>query len=277
MSHARRYPPLDSLLASRAVRRLVALLLAAGIGLLSPPARAYRPFDGTDGDVAELGAFELELGPTHWYRQGGQSYVIAPATVLNFGIVKDTELVIDFEDFIAVGPLDGRPRAALLNTDVLVKHIFREGILQGKTGLSIAVEAGPLTPEINGTDSFGASANVLLSYRWDWGTVHFNEWPMYSREHNLDLYSGVIVEGPHEWVVRPVSEVYVEKEFNAVQTASLLVGAIWNVKDSFQVDLAVRGARVGDENATEVRFGFTWSIPMWHPAEAPMNPAPMVR
>jgi hypothetical protein len=247
------------------MRRLVVLLLAAGGALVATRAEAYRPFDGTDGDVAELGAFELELGPTHFYTQAGQSYVLAPATVLNFGIFKNTELVIDLEDFVAVRPDPGQPRLAIRNTDVLVKHIFREGILQGKTGLSIAVEAGPLTPEINGTDAFGASANLLISYRWDWGTVHFNEWPSYTREHNLDLYSGVIVEGPHDWVVRPVAELYYEKEFNADQTASALVGAIWEVRESFAVDLALRLARVGDDDAAEVRFGFTWAVAMWEP------------
>jgi hypothetical protein len=254
------------------MRRAVAFLLAAGMALASPRAEAYRPFDGTDADVAELGSFELEMGPAHWYYQSGTgylrgNYLIAPATVLNFGILKDTELVIDLEDFVALGPLNGRPPAALLNTDVLVKHVFREGILQGKTGLSIAVEAGPLTPEINGTNAFGASANLLLSYRWDWGTVHFNEWPSYTREHNLDLYGGVIVEGPHEWLVRPVTELYVEKEFNGDLTGSALIGAIWEVKESFALDLGLRGARVGDDYATEVRLGFTWSLPMWTPKE----------
>jgi hypothetical protein len=245
------------------VRWPAALLLAAGAALVSRQAAAYRPFDGTDADVAELGSFELELGPTHWYNQAGQNYAIAPATVLNFGIFENTELVIDFEDFVALGPLDGRAAVALRNTDVLVKHIFREGILQGKTGLSIAVEAGPLTPEINGTNAFGASANALFSYRWDWGTVHFNEWPSYTREHNLDLFSGVIVEGPHEWVVRPVSEIFVEKEFNGVLTESGLLGAIWSVRESFQLDLGARVAHIGDDAAIEVRLGLTWAIPIW--------------
>jgi hypothetical protein len=245
----------------------VAFLFAAGIALFSSRADAYRPFDGTDADVAELGSFELELGPAHYYYQAGQNYLIAPATVLNFGIFPDTELVVDFQDFVAIGPRDGRPAAALLNTDILVKHVFRDGILQGKTGVSIAVEAGPLTPEINGTNAFGASFDALFSYRWNWGTVHFNEWPSYTREHNVDLLSGVIVEGPHDWLVRPVSELYVEKEFNAVQTASLLVGAIWTVKESFVLDLGVRGARIGDENAAEVRLGLTWAIPVWEKTE----------
>jgi hypothetical protein len=230
--------------------------------LYSSLAQAYRPFDGTDADVAELGTFELEMGPVHWYERGGQQYLLTPVTVLNFGILPGTELVIDFRGSVALGPLNGRPRTALLDTDIVVKHVLREGILQGKSGLSVALELGPLTPEINGNAAFGASSDLILSYRWDWGTVHFNEWPSYSRQHNLDLFSGVIVEGPHDWVVRPVTEVFYEKEFNVEQTVSALVGVIWTPKDSFVLDLGLRGARVGNDNAAEGRLGFTWTIPV---------------
>jgi hypothetical protein len=249
------------------VRRRIALFVGACTALVSRQAEAYRPFDGTDGDVAELGSFELELGPAHFYDQAGQLYLIAPATVLNFGILPGTELVIDFQDFVALGSLEGRERVALLDTDVLVKHVFREGVLQGKSGLSIAVEAGPLTPEINGTNAFGASVDAIFSYRWGWGTVHFNEWGLYTREHNADIFSGVIVEGPHEWTVRPVSELFFEHEFNADTTESVLVGAIWTIKESFVLDLGLRGAHIGDDAALEVRLGFTWAIPFWEKAE----------
>src|SRR5580692_4753052 len=118
------------------MRRLpLALLAVAALVLSTAPAEAYRPFDGTDADVAELGSFELELGPAHWYYESGPGlpgghYLIAPATVLNHGVLEDTQLVVDFEDFVALGPLAGRPAAALLGTDVLVKHVFREGSLQ---------------------------------------------------------------------------------------------------------------------------------------------------
>jgi hypothetical protein len=255
------------LLRSRAVRRFLAGAAFAAACLVAARADAYRPFDGTDADVAEYGSFELELGPAHWYDEGGQSFLIAPATVLNFGIFADTELVFDFDDFVSLGPLRGRPRMAVLDTDVLVKHVFREGVLQGKDGVSIAVEAGPLTPEFHGTAAFGASLNALLSYRWPWATVHFNEWPSYTRNHDLDFYSGVIVEGPHDWTVRPVAELYVEKAWHEVTTESALVGAIWTWRESFVIDAALRSARVGDANAFEVRFGFTWSLPLWAPAE----------
>jgi hypothetical protein len=248
-------------------RHVTAIAAIASVCALAKPAHAYRPFDGTDADTAELGEFELELGPSHFYVQGAHDYLIAPATVLNFGIFDHTELVIDFDDFVALNPDVGAPRAQLLDTDVLLKHVFRQGILQGGTGLSVAVEAGPLVPEINGTNAFGASADTILSYQWPALTVHFNEWLEYTREHNPYVFSGALLEGPHDWTVRPVAELYYSHEWNVGDEESALVGAIWTVKDSLAFDAGVRVARVIDEDALEVRLGLTWAIPMWEHAE----------
>ena len=248
------------------MRSLVVLVVIAEL-LCSSRAEAYRPFDGTDADVAAIGSFELEMGPANWYTRAGKNYVIAPATVLNLGILSDTELVVNFQNFVALGALEGRPRAALLDTDILIKSVVREGILQEKSGASVALEAGPLTPEINGTNAFGASADLIVSYRWDFGTVHFNEWPQYSRQHNPDLFSGVILEGPHNWIIRPVAEFFYEKEFNADQTVSGLIGAIFSPRESFVLDLGVRGARIGNENVGEIRLGFTWALQVWGKVE----------
>src|ERR1700685_4371788 len=55
---------------SKAVRR-VAIVIAVTCVLGSRAAHAYRPFDGTDGDVAETGDIELELGPLHAGHTGG--------------------------------------------------------------------------------------------------------------------------------------------------------------------------------------------------------------
>jgi hypothetical protein len=244
-----------------------ALLFAAG------PARAYRPFDGTDADVAELGKFELELGPVHPYTQGGRSYLIAPATVLNLGIFENTELVVDFSDYVALNPGQGDARLALLDTDVLVKHVFLEGILQGKTGPSLAAEAGPLVPEINGTQAFGASLDVITSYRWSFGTLHWNEWGEYTRERNASLFTGLILEGPYRWVVRPVAELYYLHEWNVGDEESVLLGAIWQVRESFALDIGTRYARIESENAGELRLGLTWSIPVWEPGQATQTEA----
>lgn len=244
--------------------RVAWLLVSAPLFLVGRDALAYRPFDGTDADVAEYGHFELELGPTHYYREGDRNFLIAPATVLNLGVVKDTELVVDFEDLIALGALDpGESRVQTMDTDVLVKHVFRRGVLQEKSGPSIAVEAGPLLPDIHGVSAFGASLDVITSYRWSSGSIHWNEWGEYTRDHHFSLFSGVILEGPYDWRVRPVAELYVEHEFDVETTYSALAGAIWAVDDAFSLDVGVRGALIEGEHAEEVRLGFTWAVPIW--------------
>src|SRR5579862_8066822 len=108
----------------RATIRVTAVSAGAVLLTLAGSARAYRPFDGTDADVAALGEFELELGPTHYYRQADRNFLIAPATVLNLGIVSGTELVVDFSDFVALDSLaPGQPRVHTGDTDVLLKHV----------------------------------------------------------------------------------------------------------------------------------------------------------
>jgi len=255
---------------SRTTHRVPALGLCLVLFLSVTRAHAYRPFDGTDADTAELGSFELELGPVHYYRQGPQNFFITPALVLNLGIFENTELVIDANPYVALGALSpGVSRASFLGDDILMKHTFREGVLQGKTGVSIAAEGGLLTPEINGIEgqrggsNVGGSLDVITSYRWGWGTLHWNEWFELTRDQHADLFTGVILEGPHDWRVRPVMELYFDKDFAADQAESALLGAIWTIRESFVVDAALRGARVGDEYAAEVRLGLTWAIAVW--------------
>src|SRR5207253_9394160 len=98
---------------------LALAMLSAGIGLASP-AFAYRPFDGTDGDVANVGEFELEVGPAHFLSAPDGRYVVAPATVLNLGVAPGFELVVDFKDFVGLHNVVGQPPVRLLDTDVIL-------------------------------------------------------------------------------------------------------------------------------------------------------------
>src|SRR6188768_1284789 len=72
----------------RTARVAGALLLVSPLAWLveQRAAHAYRPFDGTDGDVADTGEFELELGPLHYAQEGDEKFFLTP-TVLNLGIV----------------------------------------------------------------------------------------------------------------------------------------------------------------------------------------------
>src|SRR5438105_7745125 len=181
-------------------RDLALSIFAAAIALASP-AFAYRPFDGTDGDVADVGEFELEMGPAQYLSNSEGRYLMAPATVLNLGVARGLELVVDFKDFVGLRPVPGQQRMRLLDTDVFLKGVLRRGTLQGETGVSIALEAGPLLPEIGGLNGSGAEANLITSYRWDALSLHLNTAAELTRDHQMETVVSLILEGPHEWPI----------------------------------------------------------------------------
>src|SRR5438105_859843 len=252
-SSVRRMPRLNLALAT----------LAAGIALATP-AFAYRPFDGTDGDVAGVGEFELEMGPAQFLSPPAGRYLVAPATVLNLGVARGLELVVDFKDFVGLQPVAGQQRMRLLDTDVFLKSVLRRGTLQDETGVSIALEAGPLLPDIGGTNGLGAQANLITSYRWDALSLHLNTSAALTRDHQWDAFVSLILEGPHDWALRPVAEIYTEHEVGNETTYSALAGAIWQVRDRLALDAAVRYAAQPGSQAVEVRFGITWGVALWH-------------
>jgi len=247
-------------------RVLFCLLAALPVVAWAPGALAYRPFDGTDADVAELGDFELELGPVHWYSQRDAHYLLAPATVLNLGYAPGWELVVDFQNFVGIDMPPGQPRDRLLDTDVFTKVVLLPGVLQGRGSRpSIAAEIGPLLPNVNGEESFGASCDVIVSQRWPGLTVHVNNWLQLSRgDLHLDWFEGIILEGQAHASVRPVAELFVEHEFvTNLTTWSALAGGIWRAGDDLDLDVGLRQASVAGERATEVRLGLTWTLGLW--------------
>jgi hypothetical protein len=114
------------------------------------------------------------------------------------------------------------------------------GSLQGKSGPSVATEFGVLLPDSTGDSGVGVSWAGIVSQRWEWGTIHFNTETMLTRDHRADVFVGSIIEGPSTWKVRPVTEVFYEKEFGLEETISGLVGLIWQVSDEFFFDVAFR-------------------------------------
>ena len=89
---------------------------------------------------------------------------------------------------------------------------------------------------------------------------HFNLQTQLTREQHADLFIDTIIEGPHTWKVRPVAEFFYECEFGQAQTASALVGLIWQVQDKLSFDLAVREAVTNGQPVNEIRAGLTYSF-----------------
>jgi hypothetical protein len=67
----------------------------------------------------------------------------------------------------------------------------------------------------------------IVSQRWEWVTVHVNLAGTVTRQQHGDLFIGAIVEGPRGWTVRPVAELFHEREFGQRRTNSALVGILW--------------------------------------------------
>ena len=232
------------------MRSRTALLLLVSVPIIgwSQISFAYRPFDSTDAAVADVGELEVEFGPVQFRRSNEEQTVIAPAYVLNLG--RREHSLSPAED----------TRGRFVGDALFLKGVLREGVLQDKSGPSVAVEFGPLLPGVNDEQGWGASWVGIVSQRWSGGTIHFNLGAALTREHRGDLFIGTIFEGPYDWTVRPVAEVDYEREFNTTETLAVLAGAIWKVRDDLSFDFGLREAWVNHQPVTEIRAGLTFAI-----------------
>jgi hypothetical protein len=234
---------------------------AALLLLVAFPARAYRPFDSTDAAVADRGKMEIELGPVGFLGEGPDRFVVAPSVILNWGAAERCELVLEGRHFVRVGSTSAtEPRSRIDDNALSLKYVVREGILQEKTGPSVASEASGLLPAINGEGGVGAQLTVIASQRWDAFTVHLNGAASWTRAHTPSAFGGVIVEIHDAWRLRPVTEVFVEGERDLPVTVSWLGGAIYRWTEALSLDAAVRVATSGGTRTAEVRAGLTWEF-----------------
>jgi len=226
--------------------------------MTAPDALAYRPFDSTDADVAKQGETELELGLGR-LREGNRRFTVAPASVANFGLSGDRELVVEGQREIALNRDEGAPRSTLAENGVFVKQVLRRGVLQGEAGPSVAAEYGILLPPIPDGRGSGFSMAGIVSQRWDAATLHLNVALARTREYEPDAFLGAILEGPGAWRVRPAAEIFTERAAGSARVRSRLVGAIWRAGEELSFDVGLRYAQ-GPEPVHEIRLGLTWAF-----------------
>lgn len=247
------------------LRWSTAATLAGALVLVAPStAHAYRPFDGTDAEVADVGEFEAEVGAAYTARRGDFAQLAAPALVLNLGIWRRLELVLETNNVIFQRPTGGATDQ-LAETHLFLKAILRPGFLQEKTGPSIAVEAGPWLPNPNGDVGVGGSADFIFSMQLQRMIVHVNLQGAYDLAHHVQLLGTVIGEGPKSLVVRPVTELAAQHAFGGATSYSALFGGIWRAHKSLDVDLGLRAVTADRVLMGQVRLGFTWRATVWHP------------
>lgn len=231
-------------------------MLVVGLLVWSGDAFAYRPFDTTDAAVADLHAVEIELSPLSYRHDNDGTALIAPSLRLNYGFAKDWEVVLEGE-----ANHFSRSPSQLSEAMLSVKTVLRAGSLQGQSGLSLGSEAAILLPGVGAQNGAGLEWTGIASQRWDWGTIHFNLAASLTREQHGAVFTGLILEGPDSWVVRPVAEFTYDHEFGGEEEVAGLLGAIWQLRDNFAFDFGLRHARMGGQSDDQIRAGVTFDLP----------------
>jgi len=208
------------------------LLLVAST---AAPASAYRPFVSTDAAVADPGAVEIELGYFSVERARGESTFTTPSVVLNYGLVRNWEAVAEFG-------IVNSPGFDITDPALSLKGVLREGILQEKPGLSVAVEASLLLPSTRpDVDHFGFQGVAIVSAGLGPFIVHVNGGGGVDRVDTRPFgIWGVIGELPVVSRLRVVGEVAGEDVRGERPVHSALIGLIWQVASSVSVDAGVR-------------------------------------
>ncbi len=201
---------------------IAALTPAAMLFCWSGVAQAYRPFDGTDASVAETGDVEIELGPAEYLRDGPERELISPDLRVNFGFTPGWEATIQGDLTHALTA--DVPATSLVGNTASLKTVLREGSLQQRPGPSVATELDLLLPGIGDEPGTGFSLTGIVSQQWDWATVHVNAAAGLTQEQHADYFLDTIIEGPHDWAVRPVAEISDELDIGQYQTRSCLIG-----------------------------------------------------
>jgi hypothetical protein len=238
------------------------------IAWIISPARswAYRPFVSTDAAVADPKEFEIELGYFTLERERDENAFVIPRVVLNYGLFKNWEAVAEFA-------VRRAPDADLdvIDPAISLKGVFKEGVLQDKEGLGIAVEASWLLPSTEaGERKFGFEAIGILSDKIGPFTFHLNGGLGVERS-TADLVGiwGLIGELPVAKGLRLVGEVNGEKPRREDQRNSGLLGLIWQpwTSKNLWLDAGVRRGFTSSVPDWQFTFGVTFAFSVSSPAE----------
>jgi hypothetical protein len=234
-----------------------ALLLVLMLFFPTSLAWGYRPFVSTDAAVVDPQEVEIELGYFTLERTEGENTFTMPSLVLNYGLLKNVEIVGEFR-------IERSPTGAVnvVDAGLSLKTVLKEGVLQGKDGIGFAVEAGPLLPStVQGEGKFGFEGIGILSGTLPPFTYHVNLGGGVQRADGEPFAIwGVIGEFPVVPTFRVVGEVNGEKARRESAHHSALLGVIWRPSSAnIFLDAGIRRGIQGDPDwqfTAGVTFGF---------------------
>jgi len=223
----------------------------------------YRPFVSTDAAVVDPREVEIELGYFSLERGDEENTFITPRVVLNWGLVRNLEVVGEFE--VEKAPNES---AQLVDPALFLKAVLKEWVLQGKDRMSFAVEVGPLLPATVARErKFGFEGIGIMSGRLVDLTYHVNCGGGVNRA-KADPFAiwGVIVEFPILRNVRLVGEVNGESGEGAHADNSGLFGFMWQSASSeLLVDLGLRRGISSAAPDWQLTTGLTFTFSLASP------------
>src|SRR5262245_10995401 len=244
--------------------QVITILLALLAVLLVPTsALAYRPFVSTDAAVADSREFEIELGYFDLERTGRDNTITTPSVVLNYGFIKNWEVVGEFR-------IEASPELEIADPALSVKGVLKEGVLQEKEGVSLAIEASLLLPStLPHEHGVGVQAVGIASGKVAPVTVHINVGGGLDRDdrHAFVLW-GVIGELPVHPKLRLVGEINGQGTQGQGPNNSVLLGIIWQpTSKNVMLDAGVRHGISRAAPDWEFTLGLTYgfALPSLHP------------
>ena len=209
--------------------------------------------------MADVKEMEIELGYFNWEREKGKYTFIAPKGVLNYGVMRNIELV---GEFAVEEPARGSVQLA--DPALSLKAILKEGVLQEKSGVSFAVEAGPLLPSTpKGENRFGFEEIGIVSGKLSALTYHLNfDGGVDRARTDPFLVWGVIAELPVVSNMRLVGEINGENVRGHFPNNSALIGFIWHAPSpnvAVDEDIRRRGISTADIECT-FTTGLTFNV-----------------
>jgi hypothetical protein len=233
---------------------LIVLLLLFSLSV----AWGYRPFVSTDAAVADVKEMEIEIGYFNLERDRGTNTFIIPKAVLNYGLIRNLELV---GEFAVEEPPHGSVRLA--DPGLSLKAVLKDGVLQEKSGVSFAVEAGPLLPSTSKEENrWGFEGLGIMSGKLGTLTYHLNFGGGVDRaETNPFVVWGVIAELPIVEKLRLVGEINGESVRRNTPDNSALIGFIWNSPlSNVSIDAGLRRGISHEAADWMVTTGLTFSF-----------------
>src|SRR5437773_1205113 len=224
--------------------------------LIPASAWAYRPFVSTDAAVADPKEVEIEVGYFNLERTRRENTITTPSVVLNYGFAKNWEAVGELR-------IESSPDFEITDPGLFFKGVLREGVLQGREGVSVAIEAGPLLPStLPHEHGVGFEAIGIVSGKVAPVTVHINGGGGLDRDdrHAFAIW-GVIGELPVHPKLRLVGEVNGESTQDQCPNNSALFGVIWQpTSKSVFLDAGIRRGISGAAPDWQFTIGLTFGF-----------------